>query len=478
MNYRLILQFLGSLLQFEGAFLLLPFLVGLYYHESQAKYLLIIAAAAAAIGTLMRIIKPKSKKLHPKEGFIVTALSWLLMSLTGAMPFFISGEIPSFTDAVFETASGFTTTGASILTDIEGMARCMLFWRSFTHWIGGMGVLVFMLIFLKSTADEMNLMKAESPGPSVDKLVPRVRTTAFILYAMYTGITIASIISLYLAGMPFFDSVCISFGSAGTGGFGVRSDSCASYSALCQVIITISIIMFGCNFKVYYLIISKKFKELLKCEEVIWYLAIYAIAVIVICFNIMSDFGSVGESVRASAFQVASIMTTTGYATVDFDKWNTLSRAILVFVMFVGACAGSTGGGIKVSRWVLYLKQIKREISKYTHPRSVTKIRLDGNVVDEDTIRIANVYLMAYAAVFIISFLVICTENKDLVTTFTSVAATINNIGPGLGEIGPTGGFSQFTILSKWTFIFDMIAGILELFPVLIMFAPSTWKKK
>ena len=478
MNYRLILQFLGSLLQFEGAFLLLPFLVGLYYHESQAKYLLIIAAAAASIGTLMRIIKPKSKKLHPKEGFIVTALTWLLMSLTGAMPFFISGEIPNFTDAVFETASGFTTTGASILTDIEGMAKCMLFWRSFTHWIGGMGVLVFMLIFLKSTADEMNLMKAESPGPSVDKLVPRVRTTAFILYAMYTGITIVSIVSLYLAGMPFFDSVCISFGSAGTGGFGVRSDSCASYSALCQVIITISIIMFGCNFKIYYLIISKKFKELLKCEEVIWYLIIFGLAVAVVCLNIVNEVSSIGEGVRTSAFQVASIMTTTGYATVDFNNWNTLARAVMVLIMFIGACAGSTGGGIKVSRWMLYFKQIKREISKYTHPRSVTKIRLDGNVVDEDTIRGANVFLMAYACVFITSFMIICLENRDLVTTFTSVAATINNIGPGLGDVGPTGGFSTFSILSKWVFIFDMIAGRLELFPVLIMFAPSTWKKK
>ena len=465
MNYRLILQFLGSLLQFEGAFLLLPFLVGLYYHESQAKYLLIIAAAAASIGTLMRIIKPKSKKLHPKEGFIVTALSWLLMSLTGAMPFFISGEIPNFTDAVFETASGFTTTGASILTDIEGMAKCMLFWRSFTHWIGGMGVLVFMLIFLKSTADEMNLMKAESPGPSVDKLVPRVRTTAFILYAMYTGITIVSIVSLYLAGMPFFDSVCISFGSAGTGGFGVRSDSCASYSALCQVIITISII-------------SKKFKDILKCEEVIWYLIIFGLAVAVVCLNIVNEVSSIGEGVRTSAFQVASIMTTTGYATVDFNNWNTLARAVMVLIMFIGACAGSTGGGIKVSRWMLYFKQIKREISKYTHPRSVTKIRLDGNVVDEDTIRGANVFLMAYACVFITSFMIICLENRDLVTTFTSVAATINNIGPGLGDVGPTGGFSTFSILSKWVFIFDMIAGRLELFPVLIMFAPSTWKKK
>ena len=251
----------------------------------------------------------------------------------------------------------------------------MLFWRSFTHWIGGMGVLVFMLIFLKSSADEMNLMKAESPGPSVDKLVPRVRTTAFILYAMYTGITVVSIISLYLAGMPFFDSVCISFGSAGTGGFGVRSDSCASYSALCQVIITISIILFGCNFKIYYLIISKKFKELLKCEEVIWYLIIFGLAVTVVCLNIVDQVGSVGEGVRTSAFQVASIMTTTGYATVDFDKWNTLARAVMVLVMFIGACAGSTGGGIKVSRWVLYFKQIKREYpSIHIRVRSIRSV--------------------------------------------------------------------------------------------------------
>ena len=478
MNYLLIIKFLGSLLQFEGVFMLIPFTVGLIYGESQAKYLLIVSVASLIIGTALRFVKPKSKKLHPKEGFVVTAFSWIVMSIAGAIPFWFSKEIDCFTDAVFETASGFTTTGASILTDLEAMSKCMLFWRSFTHWIGGMGVLVFMLIFLKSSADEMNLMKAESPGPSVDKLVPKVRTTAFILYSIYAGITLASIIAFIIAGMPVFDSFCIGFGAAGTGGFGVKADSCASYSPLCQVLITISMFLFGVNFKIYFLIIFRKFKEILKCEEVLWYTIIYVIAVILVAANIVGDIGKVGESIRVSGFQVASIMTTTGFATYDFNTWTTFPKAIMVLIMFIGACAGSTGGGMKVSRWILYMKQIKRGVSKYTHPRSIKKIRLDGDVVDEDTIRSANIYMMAYAAVFIVSLLIICIDGYDLITSFTSVAATLNNIGPGLEVVGPTGNFAGFSHMSKWIFIFDMIAGRLELFPVLIMLAPSTWKRK
>ena len=478
MNYLLIIRFVGSLFQFEGLFMLIPFIVGLIYHETEAKYLLLVAAIAALIGTLLKLIKPKNKKFHPKEGFVATAFSWFLMSVMGALPFWLSGEIDCFTEAVFETASGFTTTGASILVDLEAMSKCMLFWRSFTHWIGGMGVLVFMLIFLKSSADEMNLMKAESPGPSVDKLVPKVRTTAFILYAIYAGITAISIIAFIIAGMPVFDSFCIGFGAAGTGGFGVKADSCASYSPLCQVLITISMFLFGVNFKIYFLIVFRKFKEILKCEEVLWYTIIYCAAVALVAVNVISDIGRVGESVRASFFQVASIMTTTGYATHDFNTWSTMPKAILVLIMFTGACAGSTGGGMKVSRWILYMKQIKRGVAKYTHPRSVKKIRLDGEVIDEDTIRSANVYMMVYAAVFIISLLIITIDGFDLVTSFTSVAATLNNIGPGLEVVGPIGNYSGFSHLSKWIFIFDMIAGRLEIFPVIIMLAPSTWKRK
>ena len=478
MNYLLIIKFLGTLFQFEGLFMLMPILVGIYFGEESTKYLMITAASAAVIGTMLRCIKPRLKRLRPKEGFVVTALSWVIMSVTGAMPFWLSGEIESFTDAVFETASGFTTTGASILIDIEAMSKCLLFWRSFTHWIGGMGVLVFMMIFLKSSADEMNLMKAESPGPSVDKLVPKVRTTAFILYAIYSTLTAISIISFNLAGMPMFDSCCIGFGAAGTGGFGVRADSCASYSPLCQVLITISMFLFGVNFKIYFLIIFKKFKEILKCEEVLCYTVIYLIASGIVVLNIVKDIGNLGESVRASFFQTASIMTTTGFATMDFDKWNSMSKAVLVLIMFIGACAGSTGGGMKVSRWILYLKQIKREVSKYIHPRSVKTIRLDGDAINDDTIRGTNVYMMAYASIFIVSLLIVCIDGFDLITNFTSVAATLNNIGPGLGVVGPTGNFAGFSILSKWTFIFDMIAGRLEIFPVLILFAPTTWRKK
>ena len=346
------------------------------------------------------------------------------------------------------------------------------------HWIGGMGVLVFILIFMKSTADEMNIMKAESPGPSVDKLVPKVKTTAFILYAIYTALTVLTIIALIIAGMPVFDSFCIGFGNAGTGGFGVRADSCASYSPMCQRIIIVSILLFGANFKFYFLIIIKKFRDLLKCEEVFWYLIIYVAAVALVLIGILKDYSEFEPALRTAAFQVASVMTTTGYATTDFNLWTNMPRAVMVLVMFTGACAGSTGGGMKVSRILLYFKQIKREISKNIHPRSVTKIRLDGEVVDDDILRATNVYLMAFFFVYIFSFLLMCTNGFDLETSFTAVVATLSNIGPGLGLIGPCGGFSGFNTVSKWTAIFDMIAGRLELFPVLIMLAPSTWRKK
>ena len=490
MNHKIVFYTLGRIIQMEGAFLLLPAVVGAIYGEKELLPLSIVAIIAIVIGKLMNIKKPSKTQIRAKEGFIITALAWIVMSIIGAIPFVVTGWIPSITDAIFETASGFTTTGASVLSGLEMFPRSLLFWRSFTHWIGGMGILVFMLAFASSSADEMNIMRAESPGPSVEKMVPKVRETAFILYAIYTVMTVLLIVALVIAGMPVFDSVCVSFGTAGTGGFGVRGDSIAGYSHACQNIITVGMLLFGVNFNAYYLLIMKKFKDLVHSEEVKCYFVIYLCAVILVTLGTFTTFtgimgwtgaetfGSLREAIHHSAFQVASVMTTTGFATTDFNLWANMPKAIMVLVMFIGACAGSTGGGVKGSRCILYFKQIRRELQSYIHPTSVRTIRLDGKVVSKDTIRTTNAYLMAYIFIFIISFVIVCFDGYDHVTTFTAVTATINNIGPGLNLVGPTGGFADFSILSKWVFIFDMIAGRLELFPVLIMLSVSTWRKK
>ena len=476
-----------------GILMLISVITGLIYSECDALGVLAVSLGTIVAGTLLQIKKPKKTNIRAKEGFAITGLAWLVMSIIGAIPFMTSGVLPNFTDAVFETASGFTTTGASVITDLEVVPRCILLWRSFTHWIGGMGILMFMLIFIPSNADEMNIMRAESPGPSVEKMVPKVRQTAFILYAIYGAITLALIIALIISGMPVFDSICLSFGTAGTGGFGIHGDSIASYSTLSQNIITVGMLLFGVNFNVYYLMILKKFKSLLHCEEVIWYFLIYFAASIMVALGTFRGFlgitgwenvdsyacfDSFGKSLQSAFFQVASVMTTTGFATTDFNQWSDMSRGIMVLVMFIGACAGSTGGGIKVSRCVLYIKQLFREFKNYIHPNSVNNVKLDGKVVNNDTLRTTNVYIMAYMMVYIISFIIVSFNGFDIVTTFTSIAATINNIGPGLGKVGPAGSFSGFSILSKWVFIFDMIAGRLELIPVLIMLAPGTWRKK
>ena len=478
MNYGKIVRVLGILLQTEGLLMSLPLLVAILYQERCWMHLGIVMVAAITVGTLLRLVKTKKEKIHAKEGFVITALSWIILSLVGAMPFWISGEIPRFIDAVFETASGFTTTGASILTNVEAMSHGLLFWRSLTHWIGGMGVLVFILAVFSTNADDMYLMKAESPGPSVEKMLPKVRQTAFVLYSIYLGLTLLNIGLLLIFGMPAFDSFCISFGAAGTGGFGVRNDSLAGYSTSCQIIVTIFMFLFGANFKLYYLIIFRKFKDVLKCEEVLWYTVIYGAAVVLVVIGIMQDVGSFGTALKDAAFQVSSVMTTTGYATTDFNLWGTMPKMVLVLIMFVGACAGSTGGGMKVSRWVLYFKQIKNGISRFLHPRSVKKIRLDGKTVDQETVKNANIFLMAYVMVFVVSMLLVSFDGFSFESTVTAVAATQNNIGPGLGTVGPTGSYSAFSGLSKVVLIFDMIAGRLEIFPMIILFAPSTWRRK
>ena len=488
MNHRIVLNNIGKLIRLEGMLLILPTLIGVFLQEKEFLALAVTAGSSIIVGTLLSSIKPKNTRIRAKEGFVITALVWLIFSIIGAIPFYASGNIESFTDAIFETASGFTTTGASILRDVEALPKCLLFWRSFTHWIGGMGILVFMLAFASSSADEMNIMRAESPGPSVEKMVPKVKETAIILYGIYTVMTIILIIALIIAGMPVFDSVCHAFGTAGTGGFGVKGDSIASYNKVCQGIITVGMMMFGVNFNLYYLIIMKKFKDILHSEEVFTYIIIYLVASILVSIGTVNGFmhsgtyyagfNTVGEAVHHSFFQVASVMTTTGFATMDFNLWATMPKAIMVLVMFIGACAGSTGGGIKVSRIIIYFKEVVRELQSYIHPSSVKSIRLDGKVVSKDTIRTTNVFLMAYIFIFVGSLVIVCFDGFDLVTSFTAVTATINNIGPGLGIVGPTGNFADFSILAKWVFIFDMIAGRLEIFPVLIMLSIKTWRRK
>lgn len=458
--------------------MLLPCVTALIYREPAGVDFFIVALVLLAAGVLCTVRKPANKSFYAREGFVVVALGWILLSITGAIPFRISGEIPHFIDAMFETVSGFTTTGASILNDVESLSRCMLMWRSFTHWIGGMGVLVFMMAILPLAGGQnIYLLRAESPGPTVGKLVPRMKDTASLLYIIYISMTVLEMILLIISGMKVFDSITLSFGTAGTGGFSVLNSGLSSYTMLQQGIITVFMIMFGVNFNVYFLLLTRKTKLALKNEEVCWYFIIIAAAVTIITVNIKGMFPSVGTAFHHSAFQVASIITTTGYATVDFNLWPDLSRSVLVLLMFIGACAGSTGGGIKVSRIILSVKSVGKELFRFIHPRNVRVLKLDGKKVEHETMRTINTFLFAYMMVFTASVLIIALDDFDMVTSFTSVAATLNNIGPGLSTIGPMGNFSSFSILSKCVLMFDMLTGRLELFPMLLLLVPSTWKR-
>ena len=476
MNSSMIRYILGNVIKLEGLFLLLPCVISLIYRESEGGIYICLAAVCVALGMLLTRKKPESMVLYLKEGCIATALSWIVLSLFGCIPFMITGEIPSFTDAMFETMSGFTTTGASILNDVEALSHTSLLWRSFTHWIGGMGVLVFLLAVVPmGGGSHMNLMRAESPGPSVGKLVPKMHHTARILYLIYMGLTLIQFVALLIAQMPWFDALCISIGTAGTGGFGVLNSSLADYSVVVQWIVTIFMILFGINFNAYYLILFGEVKKAFKMEEVRTFLLIILAAVIVISVDILRMSENLFDAVTKSAFQVASIISSTGFATADFDQWPTLSRTLLVTLMFIGACAGSTGGGIKVSRFVLQAKAVKNELYTYLHPKAVRQITMDGKEVEPNIIRSVSVYMITFFAVFVASVLLISLDGKDVATTFTSVTATMNNIGPGLAQVGPSQNFSHFSDLSKWVFIFDMLAGRLELFPLLILFYPSIW---
>ena len=477
MNYSMIRYILAWVFTFEGMFLMLPAIVGGIYGEKQGLVYLAIAAGCLLVGTLSRIRKIRSKVFYSKEGFVAVSLSWIIMSLVGALPFFITGDIPAYEDALFETISGFTTTGSSILSNVEALTHCSLFWRSFTHWIGGMGVLVFLLAVIPLTGgSNINLMKAESPGPSVGKLVPKIRYTARILYIIYFGMTVLQTILLLFGGMTFLDALNTAMGTAGTGGFGIRNDSFTSFSPYIQWVVTIFMILFGVNFNAYYLIVLRQFKKAVKVEEVRCYFGIILAATAIIFVNIYRSVGAVELTLRQSMFQVASIITTTGFSSVDFDMWPSLSKSVLVVLMFVGACAGSTGGGIKVSRFIIGIKTIFREIQSYIHPKSVKVIKTEGKPVDSETCRSVSIYFITFIMIFTASLLLISIEGKDIVTNFTAVAATINNIGPGLSAVGPTQNFGSYSDFSKYVLMFDMLAGRLELFPLIILFTPSIWK--
>lgn len=479
MNYSMIFYIIGWILNVEAALMIPSVVIALIYGEKSGWAFVAVIGLCLAAGRLLVRRQPKNKVFYAKEGSVTVALSWIVMSLMGSLPFVFSGTIPNVIDAVFETVSGFTTTGASILPAVEGLPFCILFWRSFTHWIGGMGVLVFLLCLLPLTGGgyHMSLMKAESPGPSVSKLVPKVQSTAKILYGLYIFLSVVEFILLVAGKMPLFDAICTTFGTAGTGGFGIKNDSIAGYSAYLQTVVTIFMILFGINFNVYFLLLMKKPKEALKCEEARWYLAIIAVSTLVISMFIKSSFGSFGEALRHAAFQVGSIITTTGFATVDFNLWPTIPKTILVLLMFIGACAGSTGGGIKVSRIILLFKTMTKELSQNIHPHMVRKIKFEGRVVEHEVLRTVNVFMVTYVLIFGVSTLLIGIDNFDLTTNFTAVAATLNNIGPGLELVGPTQNFALFSGFSKIVLIFDMLAGRLEIFPLLLLFYKETWKQ-
>ena len=479
MNFRMIKQTLGYLLLFEAAFLLVPMITAAVYQELEFFAFLITSLISVSCGILLvRFGKPKNKLLFARDGFAIVSASWVLISLFGALPFVFSGAIPNFIDALFETVSGFTTTGASILADVESLPRSIIMWRSFTHWVGGMGVLVFIIAFLPlSGGQNMHIMKAESPGPSVSKLVPRVKNTAIILYVIYIVLTVIQFVFLMLGGNSIFDSVNLAFATAGTGGFGIRNDSMASFSPYTQIVVTVFMLLFSINFNSYYLILKRKFKDALNTEVRV-FLYVVTSAIVIISFNILGSTGAenIGDAFRHSAFTVASLISTSGFSTLDFNAWPELSKTLLVFVMFIGACAGSTGGGIKVSRIILMFKGMTRELSKLTHPKEIKKITLDSRPVEHEVIRSINAYIVCYIALFAISVLLLSFNGYDATTNFTAVTATINNIGPGLSAVGPASNYAFFSPFSKLVLIFDMIAGRLELFPMLVLFAPSTWR--
>ncbi len=477
MNLSMIRYVLGLVMMFEGAFLSLPCVVALIYQEKKGFSFFIMMIICLLLGFLLRYKKPKNHVFYAKEGFVTVAASWIVLSFFGGLPFVLNGDIPSVVDAMFETVSGFTTTGSSILSDVEALSKCSLFWRSFTHWIGGMGVFVFVLAVMPLTGGQnIHLMRAESPGPSVGKLVPKLRTTSMILYKIYFVMTVIMVLLLLAGRMPLFESLLLSFGAAGTGGFGILNTGCATYTPYVQYVIAVFMILFGVNFNVYYFLLIRRFKEAIKYEELKYYLLFIGASVTLITVNICRTFPTLEEAFRHAFFQVSSIITTTGYSSYDFNGWPEFSKVILILLMFSGACAGSTGGGIKVPRLVMMLKTVKKELLFYAHPRNVRKVKFNGRVVEHEVIRGMNVYFVAYGFIMMFSVLILALDNFDFTTNFTAVVATLNNIGPGLSAVGPASNFGAYSDLSKIVMIFDMLAGRLEIFPMLVLLSPYTWK--
>lgn len=480
MNKKMVLNTLGKIIWFEAAFLVLPLIVSLIYrNDCSVAFLITIGVAAAVALPLTLLCKTKNKVIYSKEGFVTVSLAWILMSLIGCLPFYISGEIPSFIDAFFETVSGLSTTGASILTDVESMSEGLLFWRSFTHWIGGMGVLVFIMALTSGVSDRsIHIMRAEMPGPIVDKLVPKAKETAKILYLIYIGMTITEIIVLICCKMPVFDAILHSLGTAGTGGLGIRADSVESYSPLIQWVIAVFMFLFGINFNLYYLLLLRKIKSVLKSLELWVYIGVAVVTSIVITINICSMYETLSDSFRNAAFQVAAIMSTTGYSTTDFNLWPGLSKTLLLVLMFMGACAGSTSGGFKLSRAIILVKGMRRELGRLLHPRSVKTLRHEGKRLNEMTLSSAASYLTVYAACMLVVLILLSFDKFDMETNITTTIASFNNIGPGFGAIGPASNYSEFSGFSKLVLCAAMLLGRLEIFPLLICFSPATWIKK
>lgn len=482
MNGKLIVHYISRVLKLLGVLMLFPLVVSLLYRDMDgAQSFLISAAIVLAISIPMGLVKHDQTKLYAKEGFLIVAISWIALSVLGALPFWISREVPSFVDCLFESVSGFTTTGASILREVESLSKGLLFWRSFTHWIGGMGVLVFLMAVIPAVAGDraLYLMKAEAPGPAPGKLVPRMRQSSKLLYIIYLVMTAVMVILLCLGGMPLFDSVVTSMSTAGTGGFAATNDSIATYGSLyCEVVITIFMILFGINFNIFYLLVVRSVKGALKNEEMWVYLGIVGASIVLITWNLTGTiYATAGQSLRYASFQVGSFITTTGFSSINFLNWPTLSKIVLFTLMFIGGCAGSTAGGLKVSRIIIMVKEARRTVSQIIRPRSVKMITLDGKSVEKETVRLTCNYGVTCAIIFFISLLIISFENMDMETTMVSVATCLNNVGQGFGLIGPGGGFADFSPVSKLVFCLNMLLGRLELYPILLLMSPRTWKK-
>ncbi|MBQ6021610.1 MAG: TrkH family potassium uptake protein [Clostridia bacterium] len=479
MNRRMILYMPMQIMKLQAAVMLIPALVGFYYREQSAMSFVLCAAGALLVAFVAaKLLHPEYKTIYAKEGFVIVALTWVLMSVLGALPFVVSGEIPRFTDALFETVSGFTTTGASIVRDVEGLSHAVLFWRSFTHWLGGMGILVFVMAVVNISDRPIHIMRAEMPGPIVGKLAPRAKDTAKILYLMYIGLTVLEIVFLKAGGMSFFEAFVHTFATAGTGGFGIKADSIAGYSPYLQWVITVFMLLFGVNFNIYFLLLARKFRLAAASTEMWVYFGIFFTATAAIVLNLREMYTNASDLIRTSAFQVSSIMTTTGFATTDFDLWPGLSKAVLLSLMIVGACAGSTGGGLKVSRVLILGKAIHREFKKMLHPHSVTVLRLEGKPLDENVISNTLTYFVVYCLITGGCFLLICLDKFNLETAVSATVACFNNIGPAFGAAGPARNYADFSVFSKLVLSGAMLLGRLEIFPLLLALSPVTWIKK